>query len=559
MRHVTKTTRVFLLGIIVTFASSWPGFSQFIKKLPSHKPRLIVTIVIDPFSFDQLNRYQDRMGKDGFKRLINQGCFFRNARYNYFFTEPESGIATLATGANPDIHGITGASWFEPLHSQEILCTSDDQVTATGGSYDNGLHSPQKLLTSTIGDEIRLNSRFGSKVYSVSMDPESAVLLGGHLSNGTFWFDNVTGTWMSSSFYMDSLPEWVRKFNEKGLTDLYLQKSWETLLPLQDYTASLSDSSDTRRGIRNHTVFPYDLKKLSGARRKKENFSLIRFTPYANTLTKDFVTNLILEEHLGKDDTCDFLGVVFSANRYILKAFGPMSVEMEDAMLRLDRDIAGLLTFLDEEVGKENVLVVLTASRGITPDPTYMQTLRMPSGYFNPNQAMALLRSYMNVIYGEGKWVKGYHNHQVYLNHTLIEDANLSLYNMQDRIADFMIQFTGVNRVMTGHALRESGNAGDLFLRVQNGYFPKRSGDLFIILDPGWKEKAGEKESNGTGFWYDSHVPLIWYGWKIPRKVIYHPVDLTSVAPTLSFFLNIPAPNGSEGKLLEELLEIKAK
>ncbi len=550
---------IFIVLGIAALLSARPAYPQISKKLPSHKPKLIVTIVIDPFSFDQLNRYGDRFGKEGFRRLISQGCYFRNARYNYFFTESMPGIATLATGTNPGTHGITGETWYEPLHNREIHCTEDELAAATGGSFDNGPHSPGKLLTSTIGDEMRLSSRFGAKVFSVSIDPGSAVLLGGHLANGTYWLDDLRGTWMSSTFYMDSLPAWVQAFNKKDLTRFYLQKSWETLLPPTGYTASLGDSTDTRKGIKNQTVFPYDLKKLSGTGRKKEDLSLIRYTPYANTLTKDFVTNLILEEQLGKDDTCDFLGVVFSANKYILEAFGPMSVEAEDALLRLDQDLAGFINFLDEEIGKENVLVILTASRGITPDPTYMQTLRMPSGYFNPNQAMALLRSYMNVIYGEGSWVKGYHNHQIYLNHILIEDANLNLYDMQNRVADFMIQFTGVNRTITAHALRESGNAGDLFIRIQNGYFPKRSGDVFVILDPGWEDKAGEKESNGTGFWYDSHVPMIWYGWKIPRKVIYRPVDISAVAPTLSFYLNIPAPNGSRGNLLEELLEGKVK
>jgi len=557
MEQTKKLIFFFIISVILGVFSPRAGFPQFSKKLPSHKPKLIVTIVLDPFSFDQLNRYHDRFGEGGFRKLTDQGCYFRNARYNFFFTESTSGIATLATGANPSVHGITGASWYEPLYNREIRCTEDDQASAVGGSFENGQHSPVKLLTSTLGDEMRLNSRFGSKVFSVSIDAESAVLLGGHLANGIYWFDDVNGIWMSSSFYMDSLPQWVHQFNEKDLTRFYLQKSWNTLLPLTNYTASLSDSTDTRKGINNHTLFPYNLKKLSAVGRKKENLSLIRLTPYANTFTKDFVTNLILNEQLGKDNTCDFLGVVFSANHYILDAFGPMSVEAEDAMLRLDQDIADFISFIDKEIGKENVLLILTASRGITPDPTYMQTLRMPSGYFNPNQAMALLRSYLNVIYGEGNWVKGYHNHQIYLNHILIENANLNLYTMQDKVADFMIQFIGVNRTITAHALRESGNTGDLFIRLQNGYFPKRSGDIFVILDPGWEEKTGDKESNGTGFWYDSHVPLIWYGWKMPRKIIYYPVDISAVAPTLSFFLNIPAPNGSQGILLEYLLDGK--
>ncbi len=548
-----------ILVLLAAFIVSLQVFPQFSKKLPSNKPRLIITIVIDPFSFDQLNRYQDKLEKNGLRKLMAGGSFFRNARYNYFFTEAETGIATLVSGTNPDIHGIVGQNWFEPLHNHQNFCTADDGVKAVGGSYKNGKHSPAQLLSSTIGDEIRLSSRFKSKVFGVSLYPDNAVLLAGHLANGAYWFDDITGTWMSSSFYMDSLPGWVTQFNQKDLTRTYLQKKWEPLLPLTEYTASLPDTSDYHPGILGKNKFPYDLKKLSGAGHKKENLSLIRYTPYGNTLTEDFITNLILNEQLGKDDACDFLGISFSASRDILEAFGPMSMEAEDAVLRLDHDIANLLTFADKEIGKENTLIVLTSSHGIAPDPEYMQTLQMPSGYFNPNQAMALLRSYLNVIYGEGSWVKGYHNHQIYLDHMLIEDANLSLYKMEDKVADFILQFSGVSNVMTAHSLRESGSSNPLFIRIQNGFSPKRSGDIIVILYPGWQEKNEHMKASGSGFWDNTHVPLIWYGWKMPKDVIYHSTDLNTVAPTLSYFLQIPAPNGSEGSLIEDLLEVKNK
>ena len=226
------------------------------------------------------------------------------------------------------------------------------------------------------------------------------------------------------------------------------------------------------------------------------------------------------------DDTCDFLAITFSANREILRTFGPDSREMEDAVLRLDKDIAHLLSFLEREVGRENLLVVLTASRGISYDVKQMTELRMPTGFFNPNQAMTILRSYLNVVYGESNWVKGYHNHQIYLDHVMIEDANINLYAMQDRVADFMMQFSGVSHVMTAHTLREAGNSSPVFMKIQNGFFPKRSGDVFVILNPGWQEKNGHEMNTGSGFWYDSHVPLIWYGWKIPRKNSSRRIDI---------------------------------
>ena len=535
------------------------AFSQFSRKLPSSTPRLVVTIVVDPLSIDQLNRYRDKMEKDGFRKLMTEGSYFNNARYDYFFAEGVTGITTLMTGTNPNIHGIVGSNWYEPLHDTRAYCTADADVKAVGGSFDNGQHSPRHLLTSTLGDEIRLGSRLQGKSFSVALDADAAVLSGGHLANAAYWFDNESGTWMSSTFYMDSLPGWVQAFNAKELPRTYLEKTWEPLLPAGEYTASLPDSADKTEGFRGRTVFPYDLKKLSYLGRRRENLGLLAETPFGNTFTEDFVTNLIVNEQLGKDDTCDFLAITFSANHRILRNFGAHSREMEDALLRLDRDIAHLLSFLEREVGRENMLVVLTGSHGISNDVKQMTSLKMPTGYFNPHQAMTLLRSYLNVIYGEANWVKGFHNHQIYLDHVMIEDANINLYSMQDRVADFMLQFSGISHVMTAHALREAGNSSPVFMKIQNGFFPKRSGDVFVVLNPGWQEKDGGTNITGSGFWNDSHVPLIWYGWKIPRRTSFHRIDMTAVAPTISYFLKIPAPNGSDGLLIDELLNTKNK
>ncbi len=538
---------------------TFPARGQFTRKIPSAHPRLVVMILVDPLSLDQLNRFQEKMGKEGFRKLLSQGSYFNNARYGYFFAEAETGVATVLSGSNPVVHGIVGSNWYEPLHNERRFATVDPSVKAVRGSYDNGQHSPRHLLTSTLGDAIRLGSRLRGRSFAVGLDASTAVLAGGHLANAVYWYDDRSGTWMSSNYYLDSLPQWVRDFNDKALPRTYLTKVWDTWLPPTEYSASLPDSADKSEGLQGKTVFPYDLKKISHLDRRHENLAILRQTPYGNTFTEDFVTNLVVHEELGQDDTCDFLAVVFSAGKYVLQTFGRDSREMEDLLLRLDHDVAHLLSFLEREVGRENLLVILTATRGVSPDAQYLESLKMPAGYFNPNQAMSLLRSYLNVIYGEALWVKGYHNHQIYLDHVLIEDANISLYSMQDRVADFMLQFTGVSHVMTAHALREAGNSNPVFMKIQNGFYPKRSGDVFVVLDPGWQEKNGHQETTGAGFWYDTHVPLIWYGWRIPRKTIPQAVPMTAVAPTVSYFLKIPAPNGSDGTLLEELLEPQNK
>ncbi|NOY37536.1 MAG: alkaline phosphatase family protein [Chlorobi bacterium] len=549
-----KSLKTILVALLFSLVI-WPGKGQVRKNIPPAKPKLVLGIVIDPLSIDQLNRYWDILGEDGFKRFVSEGTFYRNASYASFFTETVTGLATLSTGAYPVTHGIVGNSWYEPLSDRKVYCTRDDRVHAVGGTFENGLHSPVNLLASTFGDELRLATRNRSKVFGISLYAENAVLIAGHMANAAWWYDDNTGSWMSSSYYMDSLPAWVNGFNDKNLVSVYLRKIWEPLFPLEKYVASNGDTSQFETGIKNRSVFPYDLKKLSSLGKKKEDLSLIRYTPFGNTLTKDFAINLILNENLGKDDDCDFLGVVFSANQTIDHAFGTYSVEMEDAVLRLDQDLAHLLNFINQEIGKENVIIYLTASRGVPPATASLTNREMPAGRFRPNQSVALLRSYLNAVLGEGDWVKGYYNHQVYLNRTLIENAGLSLNAIQDRVAGFMVQFSGVGHVIAAHELSASGAANDLFKRLQMSFYPKRSGDVVIVLNPGWVEQVGDEPATGAGFWYDTHVPLFLYGWKIGRNSWYRAVDLSDISPTLSFFLHIPVPNGSDGNLFLELLD----
>ncbi len=554
-----RTNRRILAGLFLLLAVVPVVRAQLSRRLPAARPRLVVMVLVDPLSLDQLNRFQEKMGREGFRKLMSQGSYFTNARYDYFFAEAETGVATTLSGTNPVVHGIVGNNWYEPLHHERAFATADVSVKAVGGSYEEGQHAPTRLLTTTLGDAIRLGSRLRGRSFAVGLDAPTTVLAGGHLANAAYWYDPHTGTWMTSTYYMDSLPGWVQEFNAKELPRTYLSRMWETSLPPSEYRASRPDTADTGPGLAGRTVFPYDLKKISHLEKRREDLGILRQTPYGNTFTEDFVTNLVIREELGRDDTCDFLAVVFSAGHYVAETFGSDSREMEDLLIRLDQDLAHLISFLEREVGRENLLLILTATRGVSPDPSYLTEMKLPAGYFHPNQAVALLRSYLNVIYGEGNWVKGYHNHQIYLDHVLIEDANISLYAMQDRVADFILQFTGVSHVMTAHALRESGNNNPVFRKIQNGFYPKRSGDVFVVLDPGWQEKGDGVGTTGAGFWYDSHVPLIWYGWKIPRTTITREVQMTSVAPTVSYFLRIPAPNGSEGTLLNMLLQSKNK
>ncbi|MBU0764004.1 MAG: alkaline phosphatase family protein, partial [Bacteroidetes bacterium] len=281
--------------------------------------------------------------------------------------------------------------------------------------------SPFNLMASTIGDEIRLSTNQKAKVIGIAMKDRAAVLSSGHQANAAYWYDNTTGKWITSSYYMDTLPKWVKEFNRKDFSDFYLEKIWDTMLPMDEYTESLPDDNPYETGLnRTQHVFPYNLAELSEQTRGKKNYNLLNYVPFGNTYTLDFTLAAIINENLGKDTDTDLLIASFSAIDFIGHYFGPRSVEMEDAMLRMDKIIEHLLTFIDDNLGKENVLVFLTADHGVADSPQYMTDRNSPAGIFKQNLCIALLKSYLNALYGEGEWVKDYIEQQIYLNHELI-------------------------------------------------------------------------------------------------------------------------------------------
>lgn len=531
-----------------------PLFSQSTLTVPPDRPKLIVGIVVDQMRYDYIYRYWDKFGEGGFRRLIDEGTFCKNARFSYLNTYSATGYATISTGSMPASHGIIADEWYKRLQKEKIYCTQDEGVKAVGGSYENGMHSPVHLVATTLGDELRMYFNMRSKVFGVGMKEHAAILSAGHTANAAYWFDASTGTWMSSTWYLDSLPQWVREFNEKEFPDLYLEREWEPLYPEVSYVESLPDSCDYETGLGGRNVFPYDLDRISRVRRRERDYGLLGCVPFGNTYTKDFAVSLIVSEQLGKDKFPDLLTVAFNPPGEVGRLFGPNSMEMQDVYLRLDRDLEHFLEFLDQQVGKKNVLVYLTSNHGVSASPAYLKTLRIPGDFFNLNGAVTLLRAYLNVIYGNGNWVDTVIGQQIFLNRQLIEDSKLSLEEMQNRVARFMIQISGVARAVTSTSLESNYFGSGMMQRIQNGYNQKRSGDVILSLEPGWISRNGDVAGHSTAYRYDSHVPLIWYGWKIPRMVISDPVDMTGLASTVAFLMNISYPNGNMEEPLPGLI-----
>lgn len=548
MRKIIAVSFGFLLTGLVLKA-------QGTAIIPSEKPKLIIGIEISQFRYDFIPRYWDKLGDNGFKKLINRGSYCENTSYDYLFSDVGVGSATIATGTNPSMHGIVASSWYNNLRDEIIDYVYDQNMNTIGGEYEAGQYSPYNLMTTTWADEVKIASNFKSKVIGVSLDPAPAIFSAGHTADAAFWFDSKNGTWISSSFYLDSLPQWVNDFNEKGFADTYLENEWTTLLPMSEYTASLLDNNEYEKGMFGHKVFPYVIKDLSKKFKKKEKYEVLRYTPYGNNFTKDFAISAIVNEELGQDEYTDVLTLSFTVNERIGNLYGPLSVEVEDLVLRLDQELAHLMDFVDKTLGKENVLIYLTAEHGVVHIPEYLKDNKIPAGYFNASSAISLLSSYMNNIYGKGDWIKQYHGQQIYLNRTLIEDANMNLADVQTNVANLMLQFSGVANTVTATTLQNTSFTEGIFKTMQNGYNQKRSGDVLIHLKAGWAENPDLNGGFATAYGHDHRVPLIWYGWKIGRNSIKRPVDLTDIAPTISTLLEISYPNSASGKPILEIVE----
>ncbi len=533
------------------------SFSQNYSQIPSEKPKLVIGIVIDQMRYDYLMKYWNKYGNNGFKRLVNEGSFCKNANFNYFNTQSNCGFATISTGANPSVHGIVSDKWYISLSDKIVNCVDDDTVQCLDGdpNSDCGKYSASKLLGSTLGDELKLATYKMSKVYAISLDASSAILSAGHIADGAYWFDTNTGGFVTSSAYIKELPSWVKEFNDKKLAATYTTEKWTKLLPDSLYNDCLPDNNRYEEGLKDQKTFPYDLGVMSLKIDGKRDYNLLKYTPFGNNITKDFAIYTIVNQKLGKGNYTDYLCVDFASTEYISQAFGLSSIEMEDAYLRLDKEIEHLLDFLDSYIGKGNMLVYLTSNHGAVYSPKYMNDLGIPAGYFNQGQMVALLKSYLNVTYGKGDWVKYYSKQQLFLNHTLIQDSKLSLENFQNDVAQFILQFSGVTNVVTSSMLQNTNYSSGIFQKMQNSYNQKRSGDILINLEPGWTEYNDSSTGHNSGYSYDTHVPLIFYGWRIARQTIYEPIDMTDIAPTISMFLDIANPNACQGKPIIQLLK----
>ena len=462
-----------------------------------------------------------------------------------------TGTATLFTGVNPSNHGIIDKTWYDRLKKKEIECTEDNYYFTVGADTKAGNASPAKLLSTTVTDNLKIFSMGKAKIFSAAMNRESAIFAAGHAADGAYWFDEENGRMVSSSFYVSTFPDWVRIFNSDNRGEAYSYRNWTTLLPETSYTESLQDDYILEKGYyEKWNTFPHTISKYI---KQAESLRPLKTTPLANQIIKDFVKLMLESEQIGTDDVTDFVTAVFSSMDYENGSFGPASLEMEDTYLYLDQYIAELIEFTEKKFGKENVLFFLTANTSASYPVDYLkEEFHIPVDKFMPESAIALLTSFLNITYGEEKWIEYYSDLQLYFDHELIEKKKMDLNEMRNVASNFINQFEAVQVSMPAYQLEQGSSANGFLAPLFKSYAKNRSGDFLFSLKEGWQPFYKFKKVNYTD---QTHIPLVFYGAGIqPQKILtkYYATDL---APTLAMLLQIPAPDKSQGQIIEELVK----
>ncbi len=527
------------------------------KEQKVNKPKLVVGIVIDQLRHDYFERYADNFGEDGFKRLISDGFYNHNTHYNYIPTFTGPGHASVYTGTTPATHGIIANNWYDKNIRTSVYCAEDTSVQTIGSTSDAGLMSPHRMLSSTITDELGLATNFKSKVVGISIKDRGSILPAGHNPTGSYWYDKSNGHFVSSSYYgNEELPSWLQEFNSRNLADEYLNKSWKLSMPLEDYNQSTADDMPYEMKVRGkeQPVFPYNLKAL---RAENGNFGLLPNTAFGNTILADLAIATMEGEAMGQDDITDFLALSFSSTDYIGHGFGPRSVEVQDTYIKLDNEFARLFKYLDEKVGKGNYLIFVTSDHGCAEVPEYLQANKIPADHYDGKAYVQNMSNALNQKYGEGEWIEDFSNEQYFLNHDLISEKKVDLDAMRKFMVNEALKLEGVAEAYSASDMQSTEFTEHKAAALQMGYNFKRSGDVLLILEPGWFYQTRSATTHGTGYAYDTHVPLIWYGSGIKSGRSYKRQNIDDIAVTLAHILGTNLPNGATGEPIEEILECK--
>ncbi len=536
------------------------------------RPKLILQITVDQLRGDLPTRYYDRLGEGGFRYLWENGVVYRNAHHAHANTETIVGHTTLATGAHPSAHGMVGNLWFDretgfttynvedaryPLLTKGADVDKETEIDPTQRAARSEGRSPAAILVTTFSDELRSNTNGAAKVVGVSVKDRGAISMAGH-SGTAYWFSKASGEFVTSNYYLDEYPAWVNEFNQGNPAQAFANTSWTLAHEQDSYLFGDSDDREWETDVAGFgRVFPHAF----GDGTSPYFTTWLTLSPAGDRLVLDFAKQALVHEDLGEDDVTDYLSVSFSSTDYVGHVFGPSSLESEDNILRLDRAIGELLSFVDSKVGLENTLIVLSADHGGPDTPGYLNSLGIPAGYVDPESwdreaAIGRIKERFRI---NGELIESYSHPYLYFSSDVKNDRKIDQQALEAAVVEELMKFPGVSLAVSSTALRR-GNVADteLMASVKRNFHPKRSGDVFIVFEPNWFINDFEglivASTHGSPWNYDTYVPIAFAGVGLKPAVVDRRVHTVDIAPTLAAYLGIKPPSGSVGDPLPEVV-----
>lgn len=554
--NLSKMNQILVPVLVSIFSLSFSSCSLNSKASSSDldKPKLVVSIVVDQMRFDNLDKYNGSYSDNGFKRLIREGFNLKNNHFNYVPTVTGPGHASISTGSTPKTHGIAGNNWFDKKTRKDVYCTTDLDYENLGGNAYSAKMSPNNLLVETLGDLNRIENDMNSKTISIAIKDRGSILMGGKKANAAYWFyGKDKGEWVSSKYYMQELPDWVNSFNNSGFISTYIRE-WNTLYDINSYNESRSDDNKFEKSFKGDpsVTFPYDLNKLKDL---NDGYDMLKETPFGNSLTTDFAIEAIFNEKLGKDQYTDVLTISYSSTDYIGHNFGVDAKETQDAYLRLDLEIERLLNFLDIHVGKNEYTLFLTADHGAAKIPAYLNSIGVKSQNIEEGTVKNILNDVLFKSFGSNQLISKIMNSQIYLNDNTINSLNLNLDIIEKTIINTLSQLDFIDKVYTSNEIINGNFDSGYELLIQNGYNIPRSGDIIFKLKENVISYGNKGTTHGSGYSYDTHVPLIFFGKKIVQGESNVKTKITDIAPTIAKLLGLKKMSDSTGEVLDFVIK----
>ncbi len=522
-------------------------------------PRLIVGVVVDQMRTDHIYRYWNNFGDGGFKRLVKEGAFLRDAHFNYMPTRTGPGHASIYTGTTPMHHGITGNNMFVRTTGLGLYCAQDDPAGCVGDEDHPGKRSPANLFSTTLADELERFTARRSKTIGVAWKDRGSILPVGRMGDAAYWFgEGVNGRWVTSDWYMKELPQWVKDFNAQGLPAKYMEGNWDLVLPIERYTQVLPDDNPYEIPVPGTATatLPIDLAALLAA--NGGDTKVMRYLPAGNRLTTDFALAALQAEELGKDKITDLLTISYGAPDELGHLTGIRSLEMEDIYIRLDRELKRLLDALDERVGKGNYTLFLTSDHGAVDVPAYMKDLKGSAEYIDTKLIRTDLDISLSRRFGEGAWVRHIVEEQIFLNDSLIAARKLDPAVVQRAAADELLKNPMVAEALTASDLVRNTYTELIRGNMQRGFMPLRSGDVMVAWRPGYMDPKNWARGYGTDHgapWnHDTHVPIIFFGKGVRPGEVLRRTTITDIAPTIAMIAGFPMPDASTGNVVPEVI-----